>query len=231
MNAKRWVVALMVSVLGLTLSGCFDPFAPLVGGRGISTPAPTPNSPSGLLRLFEWAYNNRDFSQYRTVFTDDYRFAFAAQDTAGNRYRDQPYTRADELASAQRLFDASSNISLSLDKSFVIFNDTRPGKNDPLRRKNIRTQVLLNITSLDGSQTNVQGKANFFSCVVIRRRSRPTWVSSRTRTAGTSSAGRTRPLPARCSRRHWRGWTRTATSSSRPRARGVRAAATSRRSS
>jgi hypothetical protein len=160
--ARRFIAALLLPVLGLTLSGCFDPFAPRVGGRGISVPAPTPNSPTGLLRLFEWAYNNRDYSQYRTVFTDDYRFAFAAQDTAGNRYRDQPYTRADELASAQKLFDAATNISLQLDKNFAIFNDPRPGKYDPLRRKNIRTQVLLNITTIDGGQTNVQGKANFF---------------------------------------------------------------------
>jgi len=162
MNARRLAAALMVGVLGLLLAGCFDPFSPRVLGRGLSTPPPTPNSPSGLLRLFEWAYNNRDLSEYRTVFTDDYRFAFSATDTAGNGYRDQPYTRADELASANRLFDAASLISLQLDKSFVVFNDTRPDKFDPLRRKNIRTQVLLNITTLDGGQTNVSGKANFF---------------------------------------------------------------------
>lgn len=162
MRARAFFAALLVAALGLVIAGCFDPFAPRVLGRGLSIPPPTPNSVTGLLRLFEWAYNNRDLSEYRTVFTDDYRFVFAATDTAGNRYRDQPFTRADELESATRLFEAASTISLTLDKSFAIFNDTRPGKVDSLRRKTVRTQVLLNITTLDGGQTNVQGKANFF---------------------------------------------------------------------
>ncbi len=161
MNARRVIALMVVAATALLLAGCFDPFSPRVLGRGLSTPPPTPNSPSGLLRLFEWAYNNRDYSEYRTVFTDDYRFVFSALDTAGNRYRDQPFTRADELESAKALFDAASTISLQLDKSFTIFPDPRAGKN-PTYHKNIRTQVLLNITTLDGNQTNVQGKANFF---------------------------------------------------------------------
>ena len=161
MNTRRMTAMLVLTTLGIVLAGCFNPFDPRVEGRGISTPPPTPNSPSGVLRLFEWAYNNRDFSQYRTVFTDDYRFVFGATDTAGNRYRNQPYTRADELASAQNLFGAASTITLALDKSFVVFPDPRPGMN-PTYHKNILTQVQLNIVTQDGGQTNVEGKANFF---------------------------------------------------------------------
>jgi hypothetical protein len=162
MSVRRLAAVLALCAIALPATGCFDPFAPRVLGRGLSTPPPTPNSPSGVLRLFEWAYNNRDVSEYRTVFTDDYRFAFSQLDTAGNRYRDQPWTRSDELESAKKLFDAASSITLQLDKSFAVFNDSRPGKQNGTIHKTVRTQVLLNIVTLDNNQINVQGKANFF---------------------------------------------------------------------
>lgn len=162
MNVRRLAAVLALCAIAAPATGCFDPFSPRVLGRGLSAPPPTPNSASGVLRLFEWAYNNRDVSEYRTVFTDDYRFAFSALDTAGNRYRDQPWTRSDELESAKRLFEAASSITLYLDKSFAVFNDSRPGKQNGTIHKTIRTQVLLNIVTLDNNQINVQGKANFF---------------------------------------------------------------------
>jgi len=162
MNARRWVAVAALCAIALLASGCFNPFAPRVLGRGISAPPPVPNSAGGVLRLFEWAYNNRDYTVYRTVFTDDYRFAFSALDTAGNRYRGDTWTRNDELASAQNLFNAASSITLQLDKSFAVFGDTRPGHGNPTYHKTIRTQVLLNIVTQDNSQINVQGKANFF---------------------------------------------------------------------
>jgi len=161
MSARRLLAIAAVCAIALPATGCFDPFSPRIQGRGISAPPPVANSPSGVLRLFEWAYNNRDISEYRTVFTDDYRFVFSALDTAGKAYRDQPWTRSDELESAGKLFDAASSITLQLDKSFAVFPDTRPGKGNPVYHKSIRTQVLLNIVTLDNNQINVSGKANF----------------------------------------------------------------------
>ena len=162
MNPRRALAVAALCALALVASGCFDPFAPRVQGRGISAPPPPANSPSGVLRLFEWSYNNRDYSVYRTLFTDDYRFAFSALDTAGKAYRGDTWTRNDELPSAQNLFNAASSITLQLDKSFAVFSDTRPGKSNTTYYRTIRTQVLLNIVTQDNNQINVQGKANFF---------------------------------------------------------------------
>lgn len=151
------------------LAGCWNPFSPDVLGRGVSTPPPAPNSPSNTLQLFKWCYENRSFSEYRELFTADYRFVFAALDTNGNAYRDQPWTRDDELESSRKLFEggdatqpAASIITLVLDRNFRVQNDTRPGKYDPERRKTITTQVNLTIQTVDGTATNVNGKATFF---------------------------------------------------------------------
>lgn len=170
-RALRPLAALAaMTLLALTITGCFNPFDPRVLGRGISEPPPAPNSASGVLRLLEWAYTNRDYPVYKTLFTDDYRFAFAALDTAGNSYRQTPWTREDELAYSQNLFEggdanqpAATNITLVLDKSFNEFADPREGKKDDFTRfRAIRTQVALNITDAYGAQTNVSGKALFF---------------------------------------------------------------------
>jgi hypothetical protein len=153
----------------VALTGCWNPFQPNVLGRGVSTPPPAPNSPSNTLLLFKWCYENRSQAEYRELFTADYRFAFAALDTNGNAYRDQPWTRDDELESSRKLFEggeadqpAASQISLVLERSFRVQNDTRPGKYDPDRRKTITTLVNLTIQTIDGTSTNVNGKATFF---------------------------------------------------------------------
>jgi hypothetical protein len=153
----------------VAVTGCWNPFQPNVLGRGVSTPPPAPNTPSNVLLLFKWCYENRSQAEYRELFTADYRFAFAALDTNGNAYRDQPWTRDDELESSRKLFEggeadqpAASLITLVLDRSFRVQNDTRPGKYDPDRRKTITTQVNLTIQTIDGTATNVNGKATFF---------------------------------------------------------------------
>jgi len=150
--------------------GCFDPFHPLIGSdTGVSEPPPVPDSPQNALRLLEWSYNHKAIDEYRELFTADYRFAFAALDTNGNAYRGDTWTRDDELESTRKLFEggdatqpAASIITLVLDRNFRVQNDTRPGKYDPDRRKTITTQVNLTIQTVDGTATNVNGKATFF---------------------------------------------------------------------
>lgn len=169
-RAARPLAALVVlAATALAVSGCFNPFFPEVLGRGVSAPPPAPNSASGVLQLLEWAYENRDYSVYKTLFTDDYRFVFGTLDTAGNAYRQTPWTREDEMAYARNLFEgedaskaAATNIVLVLDKTFTEFRDPREGKDDFTRFRAIRTQVQLNITDENGAQTNVTGKALFF---------------------------------------------------------------------
>ncbi len=158
---------LLLAASAALFAGCFNPFDPRVLGSGISTPPPAPDSPGNALRLLEWAYNNRAISEYRELFTDDYRFQFSLLDPYGNPYRDNPWTREDEIISATHLFQgghatepAASSITLTLDRNFRIANDPRPGKNGKWH-KSIRTSVTLTILDPD-KQTVVTGFANFF---------------------------------------------------------------------
>jgi hypothetical protein len=164
---RRAAPLILLAVLA-ALTGCFNPFDPRALGPGISAPPPVPDSPSNLLRLLEWAYNNRAISEYRELFTDDYRFAYSALDKYGEPYRDTPWTREDEIISATKLFQggdatqpAATSITLNLDRNFQVRNDARPGKTAKWH-KSIRTSVALKILDANGAQTNVTGFANFF---------------------------------------------------------------------
>jgi hypothetical protein len=154
-------------MLGLALgtSGCFNPWKPLVAGRGVPEPQPVPDTPQGVLRLFEWCYEQREPTVYRELFTDDYRFLFSAADSAGNPYRDRPFTREDELASTTRLFEEAVDIRLVFDVNFNVLPDYREGKRDSVEfYKSIRTTVNLTIRGEDGGSTEVRGHALFFVC-------------------------------------------------------------------
>lgn len=166
--------ALAVPLLAAVLAGaagCFNPFAPLVSTERVaSKPAPVPNTAANVVRLFEWCWQNRGIKEYEEIFTDDYRFQFALGDSAGNAYRDAPYTREDELRSANGLFvgssdhPAASDIQLDLDKTLIALNDDRPGK-DPGWHKSIRTKVNLKVTidRGNGPEVNeVNGYAKFY---------------------------------------------------------------------
>mgnify|MGYP001432549276 CR=1 FL=1 len=169
MKRIGWWIALVTGTLAL--AGCFNPFSPLVSTqRATSAPAPVPNSPANVIRLFEWCWNNRGINEYEEIFTDDYRFQFALGDSAGNAYRDVPFTREDELRTARGLFvgstdrDAASDISLSLDKTLFGLPDDRPGK-DPRWHKSIRSKVNLAVTLNEGGATvlnDVSGFAKFY---------------------------------------------------------------------
>ncbi|MFI5372512.1 MAG: hypothetical protein ACHQ52_13215 [Candidatus Eisenbacteria bacterium] len=151
------LAALLLAVA--MLDGC--------GGKSSTAPEPLagmppPDSPSGVLRAFEWAWNQRLPDAYKPLFTADYTFAFAALDTAAHRYATTPWSRSDEQIAFANLASSAAGITVRFDKTFAVFPDPRPGKSDDLRRKNIRTQVLLTIYLHDGSLINVQGNANFF---------------------------------------------------------------------
>lgn len=162
---------LALAVLAVGLAGCFNPFQPLVSSsRGVSSPAPVPNTPANAIKLIEWCYNNRDADVYREVFTDDYVFVFGLTDTAGNAYRDRPYRREDELESATNLFvggggsPPASRITLTFDRTLIALGDSRPGFN-PRWHKSILTNVNLSVQISDGdnqSSLEVTGKARYY---------------------------------------------------------------------
>src|SRR5438477_10985510 len=89
-HAAFAVLGLLVTAL---MAGCYNPFSPLIAPvRGFVAPPPVPSSAPGVLRLFEWCYNNRAIAEYREIFTADYRFVFNPQDSAGAAYRGVPWT-------------------------------------------------------------------------------------------------------------------------------------------
>jgi len=164
----RRLLSVLVVAAVLPIVGCFNPFRPQELTGGVSTPPPTPDTPSNTLRLLEWCYNNRAIAEYRELFTSDYRFQFGALDPYGNAYQDQnPWTREDELASATKLFQgstdkqAAASITLALDPNFRVQRDPRPGK-DPRWHKTIRTNVQLTILDVDQVRTDVSGTSLFF---------------------------------------------------------------------
>ena len=137
----------------------------------VASPAPAPSSPALAVQRLGWCWNNRDYETNRTVFTDDFRFAFAAGDSAGNPYAGSAWTREDELAAAYHLFigDGTSppakSITLHLDRNLIALNDPRPRK-QARWHKTIRTHIDLSIEVDHGdgaTEVNwVQGFASFY---------------------------------------------------------------------
>jgi len=166
-NLLKWPAAAVV-VVSLALAGCFNPFDPKISSQsGISEPAPTPNTTTNILLLFAWCWNHRAIDEYSEVFTDDFQFQFAATDSAGNAFTGRALFRTDELNTARHLFvegtatePPASSINLVLDRTFVAYPDSRPGKEYPWHQE-IRTQVTLSIDAGD-QQYRILGHARFF---------------------------------------------------------------------
>jgi len=165
---RRSVPALLLLALVMGLSGCFNPFDPLVSpNRGVSEPPPVPINPTSTLLLFKWCWENRAIDEYREIFTDDYIFQFSQQDSAGNAFRDQPWTREDEMASATNLFVGGSateppadRITLDFTNTLVEFESTLQG-HDPKWHKTIRAEVNLRVTRGEGT-LEVRGPGLFY---------------------------------------------------------------------
>jgi hypothetical protein len=168
-RARAALAATAITALAVGLSGCFNPFAPrLASGLGVSKPKPVPNSPAGVMELFQWCWENRAIAEYRELFSDDFVFRFALADSAGDAYKERPWTREDELISAQNLFvgggqeEPATSISLQFNNALRALNDTRPGK-DPAWHRQLTIDVVLTVTRPSG-QFEVKG-ANIYYVV------------------------------------------------------------------
>lgn len=168
-RARSRSASLVLAVLvASVVAGCFNPFDPRVSGVGVTEPPPLADSPENTLRLLEWCYEHRATAEYRELFSDDYRFVFGTLDPDGLAYRDNPWTREDEVESTTKLFQggdanqpAATSITIALDRNFRVGIDPRY-PNSVRWRKLIRTAVTLRINDVSGSQTDVSGYANFF---------------------------------------------------------------------
>ncbi len=165
---RRIGAGIVLAALVVSLGGCFNPFSPRIAtGVGISEPKPAPLTPVGVIQLFQWCYRNRALAEYKELFTDDYVFTFSALDPEGNPYREHPYRREEELASAEHLFvtgnateEAASSITLDFTNTLVAVPDTRPGKRDRWHRQ-LNVGVVL-VVRRPSSQLEVKGEARFF---------------------------------------------------------------------
>lgn len=164
----RRLAGLAALLLALPLAGCFDPFRPALSQQsGIVSPPPAPTTPAGVVRLHRWCWENRSVDQYREIFTDDYQFAFAQADSAGQAYLTRPWLREDEMTMAQNMWvgggsrPPATSISITYDQNLNDEPDTRPGM-DPIVHRVINTTVNLIVDVGDGTSFTVQGQANFF---------------------------------------------------------------------
>ncbi len=129
-------------------------------------PAPAPSSPAGVIRLFEWSWNNRDTLRPRAILTDDFLFQFALGDSAGNQFRDQPMDREQLLRCLRHLFvgggsqPPASSIRLVFNSVLSVQPDSRPGR-APTWHKEILTSVDLSIRT-PASEYRIMGNARFF---------------------------------------------------------------------
>ena len=163
-----WRLSLALAV-SLGLSGCFNPFDPLVAKNrvGASDPPPDPTRPELVVRLFEWCWDHRSIAEYEEIFTEDFLFQFAETDSSGNAFLGRVLTRIDEIETARHLFvgggasPPANSISLQLDANLIPIQDTRPGKRDTTYHREISTSVVLRIDT-DEEDFQVTGTARFF---------------------------------------------------------------------
>lgn len=164
---RRIILLSITLATAFALTGCFNPFSPLVLTQRVTTIAPSPTTPQNAVKLFEWCWVNRGVEEYKELFTDDYIFQSAELDSAGNQTRSVLTRRTDEIETAENMFIGTAErlpaakITLSFDRNLVPFPDTRPGKN-PIWHKTIRTSVDLKVDIDQGNTLEVTGYALFY---------------------------------------------------------------------
>jgi len=156
---RRLLSVVLLFVLVAALPSCSRQTRIVVPEPALSSPPA--DSPAGAVRVLEWAWNNRLCEPLYGLFADDYRFAFAPGDSAGNAYRNDSWTRDDELAASCSLFADATEIDLSFDKTLIALNDDRPGKDRRYHRA-IRTSVTLRTVLSSGLLAEVRGYGRFY---------------------------------------------------------------------
>ena len=161
-SAPTVLLVLSVATAGCGSSG--GPFRPFAPRASVS---PGDATPELAVRSLEWSWNKKSAEVYRTLFTQDYQFAFSALDPYGDAYKITPWNRQDEMASSTHLFVGGSPIeppaqaiTLSLGAGLVVQDDPRPGM-DPRRHKYVHTTVALTVLTAS-SETLITGFAGFY---------------------------------------------------------------------
>ena len=161
--------------LALILVGC--------GGGRVTKPSDTSTSagagavvdlppdlatPEGAVQYLVWTVNRRDWRRYAEILTEDFQFAFASVDSAGNAFRDRCLLRADEVQIARNMFETGtpllppfSRVVMTLASApLVPLPDPRPGRDMPSHVL-IRSNLL--ISADNGAQSfRITGAGSFF---------------------------------------------------------------------
>lgn len=157
--ATRLLVVGSCLALLLASSGCSKKSSPTAPPPPGPQP-PSPSTPKGALQLLKWAYEHRDTTLYRSLFTTDFGFTFVAGDTAN-----RPWSYLDERASAAHLLagggasPAAASITLSLSGSLTA--NVIPGL-DPTYRMQISPPLNLTVTISDTSSLHAVGGGTFY---------------------------------------------------------------------
>jgi len=164
---------LLALVVAASLAGCGGNVTrPLLGGDPLSTtvlplPPPEPDSPAAAVRRLAWAMNHLDAARYVEGMAGDFRFVFAAADSAGNAYRTAGLTREDESVVARRMFETGTfqtppltRVVLTLGQPLLAEPDPRPGKTHPWHQE-IRTGFTL-LAAHALASYRISGTARFF---------------------------------------------------------------------
>ncbi len=182
MRVRRSTVV-AAALLGLAIwpAGCSR------HARGPTAPkdlAPSRPTPQSAVQLLQSAYERRDTSTYRLLFTEDFRFSFDPSDSAGNPFREEGWTRDLELRSADHLLREGTATdppasSLSLAFESVLHDEETGDHLDPTTHRKVSTSVLLQVQTGD-SYYWIQGRADFY-LVHYSAASLPAAIRSRVR--------------------------------------------------
>jgi hypothetical protein len=166
-SVRRMPLGAAFMALAIVLAGCSNHSSKPAPTQPTPQPGFVADSPANAVRLFEWDLDHRDHDRLSSLFTDDFLFACAVSDSAGNAFSGHGLARLDLLEELQHLIvgggtsPPANDISLQIDPSLHPQQDTRPGKGDTTYHQEILTSVVLQIeTDLESFQ--VTGDARFF---------------------------------------------------------------------
>lgn len=121
----------------------------------------------GAITKLESSWRDRSLARYRELFTADFRFAFADDDSVGDRYPGRTWTREDELLAAGRLFAGgngaeppATSIGLGADAA-IAGSSYVPGRSYPWHMQVLVPNIGLDVSRGDAPSLHVQGRALF----------------------------------------------------------------------
>lgn len=164
-TSRKVAAGVLAALLGLGAGSCGDSrvLAPV---SVLAEPAPDPRTPVAAVQLLDWSYERRSLDRYRELFTDDFLWECAPDDSSGRT----PWTREDELASAAHLFlgghpdlPRAHSIRLILDSALIPYPDPAFAASDPAGRwhRVVHSAVELSIVTVDGRGFEIRGGATF----------------------------------------------------------------------